>query len=73
MSQACKPQSTYERPVAHDTMSAQADLGTIERHLRSFEYATPQAFLDDVRRVFANARRYNPRMSSVCRCERGLL
>ena len=36
------------------------DLGTIEKKLEARSYSNPGEFVDDIRLVWANARRYNP-------------
>ena len=41
------------------------DLGTIEKKLEARAYHHPGEFVDDMRLVWANARRYNPQMTIV--------
>ena len=49
------------------------DLGTIEKKLEKRQYESSSAFVDDVRLVWANARRYNPISSIVYKAASQLL
>lgn len=52
-------------PDYHAIISRPMDLGTIKSRLATFEYADVDAFSRDVRLVFQNAMRYNPKGNVV--------
>ena len=49
----------YRRVITHPM-----DLGTVETKLAERQYASASDFVDDVRLIWANARKYNPRCAA---------